>query len=205
MKIGDFVRFASRIVHANSHMALSNERGMVVSMTADKRTATVVWPDGAKGDYRVKNLTRTVGVIGHAARNMGEKRRPIKDRGVKPVKPPARVVPNPLPTATPDKYTVTGLTVKWYIPIKTVNDKGETKEESAPMRMVKILVRCKRSGTSWTYTGMGGKFSDSRVKQRSMTQAEFNGELAKYAADTWAVWEGVNNTVLSPTEFREMV
>lgn len=66
MKVGDFVRWKSTIALNNGHLALSNDKGIVVGFSDNKRAARVVWNDGRAGEYVVKALTRTVGDVGGA-------------------------------------------------------------------------------------------------------------------------------------------
>lgn len=108
--VGQVVRFNSHI-QAEDGGILSLERGIVVGFDADRRKCTIVWNDGESGIYRCKDLATMPGTVGDIAdstvpavgpisgRTMHLRQRsaPIKDAGRKPVPPPRREIPNPLP------------------------------------------------------------------------------------------------------------
>lgn len=82
MKVGDFVRFRSEIIRANSHLALTSDKGVLVRFTDEKhRNAEVVWSDGDHGEFRVKDLAVTKGDMNSAITIPGERRKPLRDFG----------------------------------------------------------------------------------------------------------------------------
>ncbi len=107
MKVGDFVRFKHEIATANGGI-LSREKAVVVGI--DGPIARIVWSDGEASKVALTKLRRTEGKVGKA---IGEKKCPIKDRGIKPHLAPPRVVPAPLPVtngcwAVVDQHEVKG-------------------------------------------------------------------------------------------------
>lgn len=208
MKVGDFVRWDSRIVQDNGHLALTREQGVVVSVNGT--AIDVVWSDGERCTHRANVLARTKGVMGGV---VGDKRNPQRDRGKAPVHVPARIMPKPLPGPNPYNYGVSGVTLQWFLESEefTVNKKGEKKPVMMKLSMRKVHVRDRRSGATWVYTGTrrngAWQYSDSRVKsnglkERSMTEAEFDHELAKYAVEPMRVWDGMKDAVMGPAEYK---
>lgn len=209
-QVGDFVRFSSKIMLENSHLALTGDRAIIVGFSEDRKIARVVWEDGDAGQYPTNKLVKTERyAVGKAVRAPGK---PLRDKGHKPVSAPKRVIPDPLPTATPDNYSVSGLTVKWFVPSQTEFTKAGN-PKMIPMQMQKIHVKCQRSGTMWVYTGTrrGGQwqYTDGRIKalglkDKAMSEKQFRLELSKYATNPVGVWVGVTETIMGPADYRAL-
>jgi hypothetical protein len=90
MHVGAFVRFNSRIILDNPGLAVSSDKAVVTSMSADGRTVDVVWSDGSPGTYKVNHLKRIPSTMGGVVASEGK---PLKHNGYVPPARPS-VKPN---------------------------------------------------------------------------------------------------------------
>jgi hypothetical protein len=195
LRVGDFAKFKHQILVKHSHVSAS-DAGLVVGLSPDERQADVVWPDGDSGTYRVRDLSRTEGVIGKV---VAAPKRPIRDRGVVPMSVPPRPVVASLPIAPQGQnYEVRAFAVEFFIPSGTQRTlkNGEKREDMMRIVHHKVHVRCNRTGRAWVYTGAkrGGvyQYSDSRTKDgtvetgrpaRSLKSGDFFAELGRIVGD----------------------
>lgn len=191
MRVGYFVRF-NHVMATNNGGILSRERGMVTSMSPNGRVATVVWADGELDTVSVRKLVRTEGKVGAI---VGDKKKPLRDRGIKPVHAPAPKAPTPsLPVdracwAIIDQYEVRGFTpeatptrpdpgfMRFACPVKVVCVKAtHWPDGTAPFKM-------SRSLKSLTVTFPNGeKKSMTPTGGREWLYSRFGGAMGKTLA-----------------------
>lgn len=101
LRVGDFVRWNSTVTEKNAHLALSTERGLIVSVDIKAKTVDVVWPDGERHTHSMNVLARSEGTVGYIAHSMGERRKPVCEN----LPPPIKRRPLKKPTLTVKRAT----------------------------------------------------------------------------------------------------